>query len=477
MLAYIDHALSSFRSVFSRHRTWIVFVMIVLGLLGATEMFGLSSFCRFWGLDVQGYYRLLHFFRSTAWCLEDLVHHWVAFVLSQHVAVVMTSRLVVIADHTYVAKDGRRMPGVVSLHQDSETQSKPSYFRGHCWGAIGLLIGSLTAPFCLPLDLRLHQGFEHLGAAPPVSRPWTLAERPVAMALEVAKRHAHTMVLILDAYFAVAPVFALAHSLWSLEHRAPWLTLIVRAKNNYVAYFQAPPKEAKTRGPPRHYGDKVTLMEVFDHRHLFTTVTCQLYGKVEEAAIAVLDLIWKPTGGLIRFVFAQTRLGPLLLMCSDLQQDPVEALQLYCARVRVEVMFDVLKNLLDAFCYRFWSKHLPRHSRAPQSNGTLQGPATPHAEPVKGRWLACEGFVMMGAIAQGLLQLLAVKYPETVWAHFDAFLRTRSRHLPSEATVGHVMARMIRDDFLALRPSVTMQEIRHLCPSTTPEEQIDMAPT
>jgi hypothetical protein len=478
MLAYIYHALSSFRSVFSRHRTWVIFVMIVLGFLGATEMIGISSFCRFWGLDLQGYYRLLHFFRSTAWRLDELTHHWVAFVLSQQVAVIMASRGVVIADHTYVAKDGRRMPGVVTLHQDSETQSKPAYFRGHCWGAIGLLIGSLSAPFCLPLDVRLHQGFEHLHPDHPASRQWTLAQRPVAMALEIAKRHAQTLVLVLDAYFAVAPVFALANSLWSIEHRVPWLTLIVRAKNNYVAYFQAPTTQTSTRGRPRRYGDKIALMEVFDHRHLFTTVTCQLYGQAENVSIAALDLIWKPTGGLIRFVFAHTRLGPLVLMCSDLQQDPVEALQLYCARVRVETMFDVLKNLLGAFCYRFWSKGLPRHSRTPKSNDTLQGPAIAHVESVKGRWLACEAFVRLGSIAQGLLQLLAVKYPETVWVHFDAFLRTRSRALPSEATVRHVIARMIRDDFLALRPSATLQEIRCLCPSSTPEvDPAGMAPT
>jgi len=469
MLAYIYHALSSFRSVFSRHRTWLLFVIIVFSDLAATETLGISSFCRFWGLDVQGYYRLLHFFRSAAWCLEDLIHHWVAFVLSQHVAVVMTSRLVVIADHTYVAKDGRRMPGVVTLHQNSETQSKPSYFRGHCWGAIGLLIGSLQAPFCLPLELRLHQGFEHLGPAHTPSRQWTLAERPVAMALTMAMRHAQPIVLILDAYFAVAPVFALAASLSSIAHQVPWVTLMVRAKNNYVAYFPLQAEQEKTRGRPRRYGDKIALMEVFDHRHLFTPVTCQLYGQMEEVSMTALDLIWKPTGGLIRFVFAHTRLGPLVLMCSDLQQDPIEALQLYCARVRVEVMFDVLKNLMVAFCYRFWSTCLPRHSRTPKSNDTLQGPAATQAENVRSRWLACEGFVMLGAIAQGLLQLLAVKYPETIWAHFDAFLRTRSRHLPSEATVRHVIARMIRDDFLALRPSATMQEIRHLCPGSASE--------
>lgn len=57
------------------------------------------------------------------------------------------------------------------------------------------------------------------------------------------------IVLILDAYFAVAPVFALAASLWSLAHHAPWVTLIVRAKNNYVAYFQAPPQAAPRPSP------------------------------------------------------------------------------------------------------------------------------------------------------------------------------------------------------------------------------------
>ncbi len=99
MLAYIYHALGTFRNVFSCHRTWVLFVMVVLGFLRATEMLGISFLCRFWGLDVHGYYRLLHFFRSTAWYLEDLIHHWVAFVLSQHVAVVMASRLVVIGPY------------------------------------------------------------------------------------------------------------------------------------------------------------------------------------------------------------------------------------------------------------------------------------------------------------------------------------------------------------------------------------------
>jgi hypothetical protein len=435
----------------------------VLGFLGATEMIGVSSFCRLWGLDLHGYHRLVHFFRSTAWSLEALVEHWAAFVLSQQEAVVVAARTVLSADHTYVAKDGRRMPGVVTLHQESETQSKPSYFRGHCWGALGLLIGSLQAPFCLPLSLRLHQGFEHLAQRGAPQRTWTLAERPVTMALAFAQKHAQPSLLILDAYFAVAPVFQLAASLWSIRHQVPWLTLIVRAKKDYVAYLPVEPSADKTPGRPRQYGDKVALMEVFDHPELFTLASCQLYGQVEEVAIAAANLLWKPTGDFLRFVFAKTHLGPIVLMCSDVQQDPILALELYCARVRIETMFAMLKQLLGVFAYRFWSKQLPRHSRTPKSNDQLQAPTTADAETVQRSWQACERFVMLGAIAQGLLQLLALKYPKTIWSHFDAFLRTRSRELPSEATARHIVARLMLEDFLSLKPSATMQEIHPLC--------------
>jgi len=60
----------------------------------------------------------------------------------------VAGQAVLIGDHPMTAKDGRRLPGVVTLHQDRETPSKPHDFRGHCWGAIGLLIGTVAAPFC-----------------------------------------------------------------------------------------------------------------------------------------------------------------------------------------------------------------------------------------------------------------------------------------------------------------------------------------
>ena len=95
-------------------------------------MIGVTSLCRFWLLNESGYHRLLYFFRSKAYAYQTLLNAWQKWVLRQHKAVEVAGRYVPLGDHTAAIKDGCRMPGVVSLHEASETQSKPSYFRGHC---------------------------------------------------------------------------------------------------------------------------------------------------------------------------------------------------------------------------------------------------------------------------------------------------------------------------------------------------------
>lgn len=62
MLSDLYHALDSFRSEFSRERSWLLFCAIILSFLAATEMIGVTSMCRYWLSNEQGYHRLLHFF-------------------------------------------------------------------------------------------------------------------------------------------------------------------------------------------------------------------------------------------------------------------------------------------------------------------------------------------------------------------------------------------------------------------------------
>jgi hypothetical protein len=122
-------------------------------------------------------------------------------------------------------------------------------------------------------------------------------------------------------------------------------------------------------------------------------------------------------------------------MCSDFQIEAVTALQLYCSRTRIEIAFDMLKNLIGAFKYRFWSKGLPIHSRKPKKNKKLKAPTKKNIAKVERCWIANERFAMLCAISLGLLQIISIKFHKTIWNHYDSFLRTRSRELPSERRV------------------------------------------
>lgn len=435
--------------------------MVVLGFMGASEIGGVTSFCRFWGVGESGYLRLLHLFRSSAFSLEGLIACWGAFVLSQGECLYCDGRVVLLGDHTEVPKDGGRMPGVATLHQNSETQSKPSFFRGHFWGSIGAVIGRGQSFFCIPLNLNIQQGRAHIHEDEESGKDQKkLGTNIVQMAIEFAFNNAQPCVLVLDAFFPSAAVFMLASSWWSIEHQAPFVTLIIRAKKNCVACFEAEKPSSPKAGRPRKYGEKVKLMELFDHKDSFEKVTCTIYGQVEEVFIRCDNLLWKPTGELIRFVLAETSRGPIILMCSDLAQNPIAALELYCKRIRIETMFDMLKNRIGAFHYRFWTKALPRHSRKPVKNSKLKKPSEDMLESVVCCWDAYERFVMTGAIAPGLLQVIALKFTDRVWGQFDAYIRTRSNEIPSERTVKTVIANLLVKDLHSFTPLVIMRLIR-----------------
>jgi hypothetical protein len=395
--------------------------------------------------------------------MPALLNQWETFVLSQNVAIYVQGRLVMFGDHTYVPKDGRRMPGVLSMHQHSETQSKPSYFRAHCWGAIALGVGTMAAPYCLPLALAIHLGMLCINKKNQRKKnkkdSKNMGTHIVQMAIDFALRHNVPSLLVLDAFFPTGAVFKLASSVWSLDMKQPFVTLIIRAKKNCVAYFEPEPAAKKGPGRPRKYGEKVTIMELFDQSHLFSKAVCRVYGRKEEILFTSLDLLWKPFGDKILFVLAVTSRGPLVLMCSDLNQNPISAIELYCVRYRIEIMFDILKNLMGVFNYRFWSKKMPINSRTPKKNKALKLPADKDISIVKSCWEACERFAMTGAVAHGLIILIALKFTDKVWDQFDVYLRTRSRHLPSERTVKYVIGPIILKNFLISAPIGIMREI------------------
>jgi hypothetical protein len=84
---------------------------------------------------------------------------WTKVVLKLFPGVIQVNgRLVLVGDGIKVGKQGRKMPAVKSLHQESESNTKPEYIMGHSFQAVAVLIQAAQSVFALPLTARIHEG-------------------------------------------------------------------------------------------------------------------------------------------------------------------------------------------------------------------------------------------------------------------------------------------------------------------------------
>jgi len=431
MLEELKRFLVFMRPAFSRQATYCWFVVVFVGFILRSDTYGVSSIVRALTLTPESYICLLHFFHSTAWNVEAIMAIWWQWLVRKNVAHRIGNRLVLVGDHTKTPKDGRKMPAVTTLHQDSETGSKPSYFRGHHWGCIGILVQACDKYFAVPLWANIQEELTLLASSDEKRHlPKTV------QIVEMAKRTALAMrteaYLVLDAYFAVGPVFLAAAE--QLNGVGNFVHILTRAKKNAVAYCKPPKKKKHQRGRPREYGKKLKLVKLFDSKaqcYTFHTTKANIYGQSENIRYLVLDLIWKPVKGMLRFILVETSHGRIVLMTSDLNLNPVTAIQLYCRRVTIETMFDTLKNTLGAMAYHFWSHYLSRTSRRPKKKKDQEQNST---NPIRtnNTLAAIEKFVNVQLLVLGMLQLIAKQFPAEVKAKANCWLRTVSANTPSE---------------------------------------------
>ncbi len=224
--------------------------------------------------------------------------------------------------------------------------------------------------------------------------------------------------------------------------------ILTRAKKNIVAYGKPPKKKKHQRGRPRKYGKKLKLMKLFDSTtkcYTFQTIEADIYGQSENVRYLILDLLWKPVKGMLRFILVETSRGRIILMTSDLNLDPVTAIQLYCRRVTIETMFDTLKNTLGAMAYHFWSHYLSRASRKPKKNKDQEQVST-NPTRTNNTLAAIEKFVNVQLLVLGMLQLIAKQFPTKVKTKANCWLRTVSFNTPSEFVTRTALANVLKNN-------------------------------
>jgi hypothetical protein len=432
MWSCIEPLLSRFRPCFARSTAYCWFLIVVAGFIVRLDHLGASSFIRWLFLNPDCYELMLRFFRASSWSLPNLLSLWAGMCVDLFPAIEFNGRRLLIGDTTKVSKEAQKMPGVKTLRQESENSGKPEYIRGHHFGFVSLLVGSLEKALSVPLQGELHEGVEPIRPGEGFAgKPATLITRMAHLAIEKAKQIGCPCYVVLDAYYSAGPFFKILRSAVN-EQGQRWLHVIVRAKDNYVAYMyhEAPQKRIDER-------QKVTLADIFHFPELFEEAELSLYGEAKTIRYCCVDLLWKPINDVIRFVCVIDGQGRYILMSSDLDLPGTQIITMYCYRFKIEVMFLALKHLLGAFCYHFWTRSLPRLGK----NKTFDYSSLTQAQRTKcDRAIeAIERFVNLGAITLGLLQYLALSMPTRIWQAYHGWLRTYPLDIPSERVVQTVL--------------------------------------
>ena len=236
-----------------------------------------------------------------------------------------------------------------------------------------------------------------------------------SMAVNLVEGINTNSIIVLDAYFAVGPVFLILKSLLNSQGQR-LVHLVTKAKSNVVGYDDPPPQSG-AKGRPKIYGEKVPLIKLFENKLLdFQETTIELYREKKTVFFLCLDLLWKPIGEKVRFVLVIDGEENFILMCSDLTLSPKDIIKAYSYRFKIEVNFKVLKHLMGVFFYHFWTSVWPKIGKGAKSDLSS---TNPYSERLIAQTTnAIEGFVNFGCIATGILQIIALNFHNDIWKSY-----------------------------------------------------------
>lgn len=238
----LEQIVGELRPVFSREATFRWFVLLVWGVLLNNQPAAITSYVNAIGLSEAYYPQALHWFESSAFSLKLLCQRWAKW-LSQHPnCYQINGQRVYVGDGIKVAKEGRKMPGVKRLHQESENVNKPEWIRGHYFNALSILLATGRACFAVPIIVKLHDGIAKTPQNPDrkAKTKSTLVTKMANLCVNYAEAGSY---IVLDAYFACAQVLK--------RFRHHQLHLISRVRCTTVAYapFSAVPTIKGQRTP------------------------------------------------------------------------------------------------------------------------------------------------------------------------------------------------------------------------------------
>ena len=427
-------ALQMVRPAFSRLRTFLWFATAVAGFTVRTELLGVTSIVRALKLRPKCYENLIRNLHSSAVRLDELSALWTQAVLRLFPSPLrVNGRRVLVGDGIKVPKRGKKMPGVKLLHQQSE--SKAEYIMGHSLQAVSVLVQAANSILAVPLVMRIHEGLV-----------WSNRDRRTLLDKMLALLN---IAAVPDPFYFVGDAYYAARKIAN-GLREQNSHLITRVKSNAVAYAPYVAQGPKKRGRPRLYGQKIALRTLLNDTQGMQQAQSPVYGEKKITLnYLVRDLLWRPTGQLVRFVVVvHPSRGSCLLMSTDTTLSAIDIIRIYGLRFKIEHTFKQAVRLIGTFSYHFWLKDMKplQHGDGDQY---LHRKSDSYRDGVERKMNAYHVFIQAGAISQGLLQYLAAVAPTQVWNSFGSWLRTiRPGVAPSELVVATALRQTLPEFLL-----------------------------
>lgn len=419
-------AVEKLRPAFSRRRTCLWFLAATAAFAIREDLNGVTSFVRVLGLEPGFYHALLRMFHSSGVDVAKLAALW-----TRAAASLLEGRLlevrgmpVLATDGVKVAKSGRKMPAVKTIHQESGPNTKPEFITGHSCLSVSLMAVRNGEAVAVPVGTQIAEGVRFNN-----NDRRTIHDRTLSFldAVDLGR----PFLLLADAYYGC----------WKMARGC--LTrgahLLARVKSNAVAYLP-PEAVAGRRGRKPKCGAKVRLRDAFGEPDGWSESRIELYGADCLARHKTKDLVWRPAGVLVRFVFVTLNgTTKCMFMSTRLDLDALEVVTPCSLRFKVELGFKVAKHVTGGVLYHFWMMAMDRLGRTPKTQ-CLHRKSKEYRDGVRRKVRAYHCFLQAGAVAQGLMTAIGILAADYCWANYSSWMRTMNvSRTPSEWVVQHVL--------------------------------------